>query len=71
MLSLQAFALAGIFISTLFTVLTWQFAQFVLLLEGFALFGSWSLDLLPKRKVCTAPSYSHFVALVFINVGID
>ena len=44
--------MVGILISTLFTVLTWQFAQFVLLLEGFALFGAWSLDILSKRKVC-------------------
>ena len=43
--------MVGILISTLFTVLTWQFAQFVLLLEGFALFGAWSLDILTKRKV--------------------
>ncbi|XP_065057638.1 protein C-mannosyl-transferase DPY19L3-like [Rhopilema esculentum] len=47
---MQAFGLAGIFIGTLFTIITWQFAQFVFLLEGFALFGAWCLDIIPRKK---------------------
>lgn len=38
-------------VGTFFTILTWQFAQFVLLLESFALFGMWCLDMTSKRKV--------------------
>uniref|UniRef100_K1R1G3 Dpy-19-like protein 3 n=1 Tax=Magallana gigas TaxID=29159 RepID=K1R1G3_MAGGI len=40
-----------IFTSTLCFSLCWQFNQFVLLLQAFALFGTWILDMVPSRKI--------------------
>uniref|UniRef100_K1PWP7 Dpy-19-like protein 3 n=1 Tax=Magallana gigas TaxID=29159 RepID=K1PWP7_MAGGI len=40
-----------IFTSTLCFSLCWQFNQFVLLLQAFALFGTWILDMVPPRKI--------------------
>jgi len=40
-----------IFISCLMVALTWQFAQFVFLLEGFALFGVQVMGIVPTSKV--------------------
>ena len=45
-------------VGTFFTILTWQFAQFVLLLESFALFGMWCLDMTSKRKVACFSFFS-------------
>eukprot|EP00794_Sanderia_malayensis_P000566 gene566-1224_t len=38
-------------VSTLLTILTWQFAQFIILLESFALYGLWCLDFTSRKKV--------------------
>uniref|UniRef100_A0A8W8J7D1 Uncharacterized protein n=1 Tax=Magallana gigas TaxID=29159 RepID=A0A8W8J7D1_MAGGI len=40
-----------IFTSTLCFSLCWQFNQFVFLLQAFALFGTWILDMVPPRKI--------------------
>jgi len=40
-----------IFISTFLFALFWQFNQFIFLLQAFALFGVWVLDMVPPRKV--------------------
>ena len=48
---LQALCLVGISVSTFFFTLVWQFAQFILLLESMAFFGTYSLGFIPKYKV--------------------
>ena len=47
----QRLCLAAIAISTFFFTLVWQFAQFILLLESMAFFGTYSLGFIPKQKV--------------------
>lgn len=47
----KRFALMVISLSTLLFTITWQFAQFVLLLEAFALFGMYALDFATSEKV--------------------
>lgn len=46
----QRLCLAGIAVSTFFFTLVWQFAQFILLLESMAFFGTYSLGFIPKHK---------------------
>ncbi|XP_068755171.1 protein C-mannosyl-transferase DPY19L3-like isoform X2 [Montipora capricornis] len=46
----QRLCLAGIAVSTFFFTLVWQFAQFILLLESMAFFGTYSLGFIPKNK---------------------
>ena len=41
----------GISVSTFFFTLVWQFAQFILLLESMAFFGTYSLGFISKYKV--------------------
>ena len=48
---LQRLSVVIIFVATLCFSLGWQFNQFVLLLQAFALFGTWILDMVPPRKV--------------------
>ena len=48
---LQTLCLVGIAVSTFFFTLVWQFAQFILLLESMAFFGTYSLGFIPKYKV--------------------
>lgn len=48
---LQTVCLVGIAVSTFFFTLVWQFAQFILLLESMAFFGTYSLGFIPKYKV--------------------
>ena len=48
---LQTVCLVGIAVSTFFFALVWQFAQFILLLESMAFFGTYSLGFIPKYKV--------------------
>ncbi|KAL8615466.1 hypothetical protein ACOMHN_053802 [Nucella lapillus] len=38
-------------VSTFLFCLFWQFNQFIMLLQAFALFGVWILDVLPARKI--------------------
>ena len=38
-------------LSTFLFCLFWQFNQFIMLLQAFALFGVWILDVVPARKV--------------------
>lgn len=47
----QRLALLAIFVSTFLFSLTWQFNQFVVLLQALVLFTLDSLDLLPALKV--------------------
>lgn len=49
----QAVCLVGIAVSTFFFTLVWQFAQFILLLESMAFFGTYSLGFIPKYKART------------------
>ncbi|KAL3883925.1 hypothetical protein ACJMK2_030151 [Sinanodonta woodiana] len=44
-------AISLIAISTFFFNLCWQFNQFIMLLQAFALFGVWILDMVPPQKV--------------------
>ncbi|KAJ7337819.1 hypothetical protein OS493_007977 [Desmophyllum pertusum] len=46
----QIVCLVGIAVSTFFFTLVWQFAQFILLLESMAFFGTYSLGFIPKYK---------------------
>ncbi|XP_065906765.1 protein C-mannosyl-transferase DPY19L3-like [Dysidea avara] len=46
----QGFTLMMIFVSCLMVAMTWQFAQFVFLLEGFALFGVQVMGIVPTNK---------------------
>ncbi|XP_078373794.1 protein C-mannosyl-transferase DPY19L3-like isoform X1 [Oculina patagonica] len=46
----QTICLVGIAVSTFFFTLVWQFAQFILLLESMAFFGTYSLGFIPKYK---------------------
>jgi len=46
----QTVCLVGIAVSTFFFTLVWQFAQFILLLESMAFFGTYSLGFIPKYK---------------------
>lgn len=50
-LILQTVCLVGIAVLTFFFTLVWQFAQFILLLESMAFFGTYSLGVIPKYKV--------------------
>ncbi|KAJ8307809.1 hypothetical protein KUTeg_014639 [Tegillarca granosa] len=70
--------------STLFFSLFWQFNQFILMLQAFALFGVWILDMIPARKgdelkPCNMParifkviaySISVLVLMVLINTAL-
>ena len=47
----QRLCLTGIAICTFFFTLVWQFAQFILLLESMAFFGTYSLGFISKHKV--------------------
>ena len=47
----QRFSVAVMGLSTFLFCLFWQFNQFIMLLQAFALFGVWILDVLPARKV--------------------
>lgn len=47
----QRLCLVGIAVSTFFFTLVWQFAQFILLLESMAFFGTYCLGFIPKYKV--------------------
>ncbi|KAK3593826.1 hypothetical protein CHS0354_011427 [Potamilus streckersoni] len=47
----QKLAISLIAISTFFFNLCWQFNQFIMLLQAFALFGVWILDMVPPHKV--------------------
>jgi len=46
----QRLCLAAIAVSTFFFALVWQFAQFILLLESMAFFGTYSLGFIPNNK---------------------
>nr|XP_006822371.1 PREDICTED: probable C-mannosyltransferase DPY19L3-like [Saccoglossus kowalevskii] len=50
---------------TLFFVLTWQFAQFVLLLQAMALFGCAVLDMVPLQKIKTI-YIIHIISLMTV-----
>lgn len=59
-------------VSTLLFALSWQFNQFIMLLQSFSLFGVWILDLVPPKKVRTmfyieAISLLAVCLLQFIN----
>lgn len=54
----QRLTLLAIFISTFLFSLTWQFNQFMMLLQALVLFILDSLDMLPAMKVSTLPSSS-------------
>lgn len=56
-----------IFISTFLFALFWQFNQFIFLLQAFALFGVWVLDMVPPRKVRFI-FYAQAVSLVATSV---
>lgn len=49
--SLQTISLGFVFLSSLCVALTWQFAQFIFLLEGVALFTVQLLGVTPTPKV--------------------
>ncbi|XP_076444676.1 protein C-mannosyl-transferase DPY19L3-like [Babylonia areolata] len=62
-------------VSTFLFCLFWQFNQFIMLLQAFALFGVWVLDILPPRKVMVvygvqAVSMLAVCALQFVNTMI-
>lgn len=68
----QRLCLAGIAVSTFFFALVWQFAQFILLLESMAFFGTYSLGFIPKDKtrslyVIVIVSLISVCILQFIN----
>jgi len=50
-LAKQKLCCIGIAISTFLLTITWQFAQFVLLLELFAFFGVYVLEYVPPKKI--------------------
>ncbi|XP_023930612.1 probable C-mannosyltransferase DPY19L3 [Lingula anatina] len=50
-LSKERLVLCVLTLSTFCMAVTWQFNQFVLLLQGLALYGVWLLDMLPGYKV--------------------
>lgn len=48
---LQAVCKLGVFLFTLLFSICWQFNQFILLLQAASLFATWSMNLVPTRKV--------------------
>jgi hypothetical protein len=48
---LQKLSVATMAMGTFLFCLFWQFNQFIMLLQAFALFGVWILDILPASKV--------------------
>lgn len=61
---LQTVCLVGIAVSTFFFTLVWQFAQFILLLESMAFFGTYSLGFIPKYKVRSETGKVAHLALI-------
>ena len=55
---LKMFTIAMVFVSSLLVALTWQFAQFVFLLQGFALFGLQVMSIASTREV---HMYNHII----------
>ncbi|KAK2138440.1 hypothetical protein LSH36_3025g00000 [Paralvinella palmiformis] len=41
------------FLATFLFAITWQFNQFILLLQAMAMFGAWLLHIIPQNKVIT------------------
>jgi len=67
MVFFQRLCLLGIAISTFFFTLVWQFAQFILLLESMAFFGTYSLGFIPKYKVRL---WTYFNVIYFLEVAV-
>ena len=63
----QTLCLVGIAVSTFFFTLVWQFAQFILLLESMAFFGTYSLGFIPKYKVRTETGVTKLLELTRLN----
>ncbi|VDI68269.1 Hypothetical predicted protein [Mytilus galloprovincialis] len=56
-----------IFVSTFLFALFWQFNQFIFLLQAFALFGVWVLDMIPPRKVRIV-FYAQAASLILTSI---
>ena len=59
--------MVGIAVSTFFFTLVWQFAQFILLLESMAFFGTYSLGFIPKYKVRNAVLFPQYEIMVIVQ----
>ncbi|KAK2139918.1 hypothetical protein LSH36_1558g00044 [Paralvinella palmiformis] len=49
----QKFCVFLMFLATFLFAITWQFNQFILLLQAMAMFGAWLLHIIPQNKVIT------------------
>ena len=63
----QTLCLVGIAVSTFLFTLVWQFAQFILLLESMAFFGTYSLGFIPKYKVRSETGKTKLLEQTFIG----